>query len=51
MYIMRGAKVEWLGHLAVLLRVAGSSPARAKDWKTLTVQLAANGYLINVREG
>ena len=43
--------VEWLERLAVLQKVAGSSPARAKDWKNLTVHPAANGYVINVKEG
>ena len=36
--------VEWLEHLAVVGKVAGSSPA-------LTVHPAANRYLINFREG
>ena len=29
-YILRGAMVEWLERLAVVRKVAGSSPARAK---------------------
>ena len=29
--------VEWLERLVVVRKVAGSSSARAKDWKTLTV--------------
>ena len=43
--------VDWLERLAVVRKVPGSSSARAKDWKTLTVHPAANGYLINFREG
>ena len=31
---MRGAVVEWLECLAVVRKIAGSSPAQAKDWKT-----------------
>ena len=46
-----GAVVEWLERLTVVRKVAGSSPALTKDWKTLTVHPAANGYLINFREG
>ena len=48
---MRGAVVEWLERLAVVWKVAGSSPARAKRLETLTVHPAVNGYLINFREG
>ena len=48
---MRGAVVEWLECLAVVRKVAGSSSARAKYRKILSVHPAANGYLINVREG
>ena len=47
----RGAVVKWLERLAVVRKVAGSSPARSKDWKTLTDHPAVNGYLINFREG
>ena len=43
--------VDWLERLAVVLKVAGLSPARAKDWKTLAVQPAVSRYPINVREG
>ena len=32
-----GAVIEWLEPLAVVRKVAGSSPAWAKDWKTLIV--------------
>ena len=49
--LFRGSVVEWLEHLAVVQKVAGLSPARAKDWKTLTVHPAENGYLIKFREG
>ena len=48
---MRGAMIEWLERLAVVRKVAGSSPARVKVWKTLTVYPATNGYLVNIREG
>ena len=48
---MRGALVEWLERLAAVRKVAVSSPARAKDWKTLTVHPTVNGYLIKFREG
>ena len=50
-FIERGAVVEWLERLTVVRKVAGSSPARAKDWKTLTIHSAENGYLINFMEG
>ena len=43
--------VEWLERLAVVQKVAGSGALEPKDWKTLTVHPAANGYLINFREG
>ena len=43
--------VGWLERLAVVRKVAGLSPARAKDWKTLTAHPAMNGYMINFREG
>ena len=48
---IRGAMVERLEHLAMVRKVAGSSPARAKVWKALIVHQAANGYLIKVWEG
>ena len=44
-------EAPFLGHLAVMRKVTGSSPTQATDWKTLTVHPAANGYLINFREG
>ena len=47
----KGAVVEWLELLTVVREVAGSSPALAKDWKTVTVHSAVNGYLIKFREG
>ena len=31
-----GAVVKWYERLAVVRKVAGSSPARAEDWETLT---------------
>ena len=40
--------VERLERLAVMPKVAGSRLAQARDSKTLTVHLAANGYLINL---
>ena len=50
-YFRRGAIVDWIERLAVVLKVAGLSPARAKDWKTLTVHPVVNRYPINVSEG
>ena len=43
--------VEWLGRLTVVWKVAGSGHFRTKDWKTLTVHPAVNGYVVNFREG
>ena len=47
---MGGAMVGLLQSLAVVQKVTGSSPTRAKNWKTLTVHPAVNGYLIKFRE-
>ena len=43
--------VQWLERLAVVRKIAGSSPAQGQDWKTLSVHPAVNEYLINFREG
>ena len=43
--------VERLGHSFMVRKVPGSIPTRARGWKTLSVQLAANGYLILFRTG
>ena len=48
---MRGTVVERLERLAVVRKIQGSSPTQAKDWKTVNVHPAANGNLINFREG